>query len=138
VYAGWLFSQDFFRKREYRKMGLASLEHTVRFLEGYFRRRDANDLLVMLWTWQHADISANERYKGDFAAALGAIRARAIVMPCETDLYFRVRDNELEVAQMPNAELRPIPSIWGHVAAFGANPVDNQFIDAVLKELLSR
>jgi homoserine O-acetyltransferase len=44
--------------------------------------------------------------------------ARAIVMPGETDLYFRVRDNELKVDQMPNAELRPIPPIWGHMAAF--------------------
>ena len=117
--SGWVFSQDFFREQEYRKMGLASLEDTLRFLEGYFRRRDANDLLAMLWTWQHADISANERYNGDFAAALRAITARAIVMPGETDLYFRVRDNELEVAQMPNAKLRPIPSIWGHVAGLG-------------------
>jgi homoserine O-acetyltransferase len=90
VYAGWLFSQDFFREQEYRKMGLFSIEDTVRFLEGYFRRREANDLLAMLWTWQHADISANSLYEGDFVAALGAIRARAIVMPCETDLYFRV------------------------------------------------
>ena len=136
VYAGWVFSQDFFREQEYRKMGLASVEDTVRFLEGYFRRRDANDLLAMLWTWQHDDISANERYKGDFAAALRAITARAIVMPGETDLYFRVRDNELEVEQMPNAELRPIPSIWGHMAAFGANPPDNACIDTALKELL--
>ena len=136
VYAGWLFSQDFFREQEYRKIGLASLEDTVRFLEGYFRQRDANDLLAMLWTWQHADISANARYQGDCAAALGAIKARAIVMPGETDLYFRVRDNELEVAQMPNAALRPIPSIWGHAAAFGVNPPDNAFIDAALNELL--
>lgn len=137
VYAGWVFSQDFFRDQEYRKMGLVSLEDTVRFLEGYFRRRDANDLLAMLWTWQHADISANEIYKGDFPAALKAIKARAIVMPGETDLYFRVRDNELEVAQMPNAELRPIPSIWGHVAGLGINPPDNAFIDAALHELLA-
>jgi len=137
VYAGWLFSQDFFREQEYRKMGLASLEDTVRFLEGYFRQRDANDLLAMLWTWQHADISANERYKGDFAAALGAITARAIVMPGATDLYFRVRDNELEVAQMPQAELRVIPSIWGHLAAFGVHPPDNAFIDAALNALLA-
>lgn len=137
VYAGWLFSQDFFREQEYRKMGLASLEDTVRFLEGYFRQRDANDLLAMLRTWQHADISANEIHKGDFAVALGAIQARAIVMPGETDLYFRVRDNELEVKQMPNAELRPIPSIWGHMAAFGVNPPDNEFIDAALNELLA-
>jgi homoserine O-acetyltransferase/O-succinyltransferase len=89
------------------------------FLEGYFRRRDANDLLAMLWTWQHADISDNGRQQGDFTAALGAIKARAIVMLGTTDLYFRVRDNELEVEQMPNAELRPIPSIWGARGGLG-------------------
>ena len=137
VYAGWVFSQDFFREHEYRKMGLASMEDAIRFMDGYFRRNDANDLLAMLWTWQHADISANGKYNGDFAMALGAIRARAIVMPCETDLYFRMRDNQLEVELMPNAELRPIPSIWGHVAPFGANPPDNDFIDAALRELLA-
>ena len=118
-------------------MGFTSLEDSVRFLEGYFRRRDANDLLAMLWTWQHADISANKSYRGDFAAALGAIKARAIVMPGETDLYFRVRDNELEVEQMPHGELRPIPSIWGHVAGLGVNPSDNALIDAALHELLA-
>ena len=59
-----------------------------------------------------------------------------MMMPGDTDLYFRVRDNELEVEQMPNAELRPIPSIWGHVAGMGINPPDNEFIDAALKELL--
>jgi len=137
VYAGWAYSQDFFREQEYRKLGLASMEDTVRVMEGRFRARDANDLLAMLWTWQHADISANEVYKGDFAAALSGIRCRAIVMPSETDLYFRVRDNELEVKQMANAELRPIPSIWGHAAGGGANPPDNAFIDAALKELLA-
>jgi homoserine O-acetyltransferase len=90
----------------------------------------------MLWTWQHADLSANHIYKGDFVAALRAIKARAIVMPGDQDLYFRVRDNELEVAQMPNAELRPIPSIWGHAAGFGVHPPDNEFIDVALNELL--
>jgi homoserine acetyltransferase len=67
----------------------------------------------------------------------GALNAaRDNVMPTETDLYFRLRDNEMEVAQMPNAELRPIPSIWGHVAAFGAYPPDNQFMHRALNELL--
>lgn len=137
VYAGWLFSQDFFREHEYRKMGLASLEDTVRSLEDNFCKQDANNLLTMLWTWQHADISANDRFNGDFAAALGAISARAIVMPCATDLYFRVRDNELEVERMPHAEVRPITSIWGHAAASGVHPPDNAFIDAALYELLT-
>jgi homoserine O-acetyltransferase len=58
-------------------------------------------------------------------------------MPCETDLYFRVRDNQLEVAQMPNAELRPIPSIWGHAAGGGLNPADSAFIDVALNALLA-
>src|SRR5437870_10553039 len=75
VYAGWAFSQDFFREQEYRRIGLDSMEDTVRFLEGYFRRSDANDLLAMLSTWQHADISANTRFSGNFAGALRAIKA---------------------------------------------------------------
>ena len=125
VYAGWVYSQDFYRDHEYRKMGLTSIEDVLRFSEARYRSRDANDLLAMLWTWQHADISANPRFNGDLAAALRAITARAIVMPSATDLYFRVRDNELEVARMPNAELRPIPSTWGHAAGRGTNPPDN-------------
>ena len=137
VYAGWVYSQDFYREGEYRKLGLASIEDVLRASEVRYGQRDANDLLAMLWTWQHADISANPRFNGDLAAALGAITARAIVMPGSTDLYFRVRDNELEVAHMPNAELRPIPSIWGHAAGRGLNPPDNAFIDDSLRELLA-
>ena len=136
VYAGWVYSQDFYRVREHVKMGLQTIDDVFRFSEARYQSRDANDLLAMLWSWQHADIAASPRFNGDFGAALAAIRARAIVMPSETDLYFRVRDNEIEVSQMPNAELRPIPSIWGHAAGRGANPVDNAFIDAALRELL--
>jgi homoserine O-acetyltransferase len=137
VYAGWVYSQDFYRDQEYRKMGLSSIEDVMRFSEARYRARDANDLLAMLWTWQHADVSANPRFDGNLNAALGAITCRAIVMPGATDLYFCVRDCELEVQRMPNAVLRPIPSTWGHAAGRGTNPADNQFIDAALKELLS-
>ncbi len=136
VYAGWVYSQDFYRDAEYRALGLESIEDVLRASEARYRSRDANNLLAMLWTWQHADISANPAFKGDLPKALGAITARAIVMPGATDLYFRVRDNELEVAHMPHAELRPIPSTWGHTAGRGTNPRDNAFVDAALRELL--
>jgi len=93
----------------------------------------------MLWTWQHADISANELYGGDLGKALGAITADAMVMPSETDLYFTVEDNRREVARMPRAELRPIPSIWGHRAGNPVlNPEDAKFIDDSIRELLAR
>ena len=57
----------------------------------------------------------------------------------ETDLYFTVEDNRREVALMPKAELRPIPSIWGHRAGNPAqNPEDAKFIDDAVRELLAR
>ena len=103
VYAGWALSQAFFRDALYTMLGLDSVEAVVGLVYDYFARRDTNDLLGMLWTWQHADISKNNRFDGDFAAALSAISARAIVMPGSTDLYFTVADSEIEVSHMPNA-----------------------------------
>lgn len=139
VYAGWAVSQAFYREEVYRDIGYSSLEdYLVAFWEGRRLEADANDLLAMIGTWQRADISANHVYNGDFGAALGAITARAMVMPGRTDLYFPPEDNALEVARMPNAELRPIESIWGHLAGGpGFNPPDAAFVDAALRELLA-
>ena len=139
VYAGWGFSQPFYREKLYEQLGYSSLEDfLVAFWEGFFLARDANNLLAMLWTWQQGGISDNELYNGDFEKALGSITAKAIVMPGQTDLYFPPEDNEYEVSCMPNAECRPIPSIWGHFAGGpGLNEVDIKFIDDALKELLA-
>jgi homoserine O-acetyltransferase len=58
-------------------------------------------------------------------------------MPAEKDLYFPPEDNAYEVRHMPNAELRVIPGVWGHFAGGGENPVDTDFIDAGLRDLLA-
>ncbi len=140
VYAGWGLSQAFYRQElDLKALGYSSLEDfLVAFWEGFFLPKDANNLLAMLWTWQHGDISANTLYGGDFSKALGAITARAYVMPGQTDLYFPPEDSEIEVSHMPNAKLIPIPSVWGHFAGGpGTNPVDVRFIDARLSELLA-
>lgn len=140
IYAGWALSQAFYREELWRGLGHGSLEDfLVGAWEGQFRRRDANDLLAQIWTWQHADISDNELYRGDLAAALGAITARALILPGRTDLYFRVADNEREVALLPDAELRPIPSIWGHRAGNPRdNPEDAAFLRTAVADLLAR
>ncbi len=139
VYAGWAVSQAFYREEVYLDIGYSSLEdYLVAFWEGRRLGADANDLLAMIWTWQNGDISANEVYKHDFERALGAIKAKAMVMPGRTDLYFPPEDNEYEVAHMPNAEFRPIESIWGHLAGGpGFNPPDAKFVDDALKEVLA-
>lgn len=141
VYAGWAMSQTFYREElDQRALGFASLEDfIVGFWEEAFLNVDANDLLAMLWTWQHGDISDNDLYRGDFAKALSSIRARAYVMPGETDLYFPPRDGEIEVEHMSDAELHVIPSVWGHLAGGPAvNPTDSAFIKSRLSELLAQ
>jgi homoserine O-acetyltransferase len=140
IYAGWALSQAFYREELYRTIGFSSLEDfLIAGWEANYLRRDANNLLAMIWTWQHADISANELYGGDLAKALGAISATALIMPSTTDLYFTVADNEREVVHLRHAELRPIPSIWGHRAGNPTqNPEDDDFIDRAVKELLGR
>ena len=138
VYAGWALSQAFYREELWRGLGYGGLEQfLVESWEAQFLRRDANDLLAQIWTWQHADISGNELYGGDLEAALGAIRAKALILPGETDLYFRVADNAREVARMPDAELRPIPSIWGHRAGNPRDtPQDAAFLRGAVAGLL--
>ena len=139
VYAGWALSQTFYRDELWRATGASSVEDfLVSNWEGSMLKRDPDNLLSHLWAWQNADISANEMYSGDFALALGAITARALILPGATDLYFQVEDNRREVTMMANAQLRVIPSDWGHRAGMPANsPVDLAFIEAALTELLS-
>jgi homoserine O-acetyltransferase len=139
VYAGWGFSQAFYWDEVYHEMGYSSLEDfLVGFWEGFFLdNRDANNLLTMLWTWQNGDIGKTSGFGGDYEKALASIEAKAIVMPAEKDLYFPPEDEEYAVGRMPNAELRVIPGVWGHFAGGGINPVDTEFIDDVLKELLA-
>lgn len=79
----------------------------------------------MLWTWQHGDIGAHPLYAGSsqrdkpssqggrkgargdgaevgdkdeeaFKRALKGIKAKTLIMPCKTDLYFPPEDSEIE------------------------------------------
>ena len=118
-------------------MGMESVEDVVSFMKGYFGRREPNDLIAMIETWQSADIAYNNLHKGDFEGALRSISCKAIVMPSRTDLYFRVEDSENEVKHMPNAELRVIDSKFGHVAGSGMDPVGKRGIGLAIKDLLS-
>lgn len=138
VYAGWAYSQTFYRDGLYRKLGFESAEDLlVDWENDHARNWDANDLLAKLWTWQHADIGASPGYGGDFTRALQAIQARAIVIACSDDLYFRPADNAIEVEAMPNAELRVFDSPWGHcVANPGNEPAFERFLDDAVSELL--
>lgn len=118
IYAGWGLSQDFYREELFRTaLGASDLEAFLRSdWEDMFCAHRAENLYSQALTWQEADISANPEYGRDLPTALKAIQARVLLVPSETDLYFRVADNAAELKHLAKGELRPIPSIWGHRA----------------------
>ena len=141
IYAGWGLSQEFYRAGLHRDaLGAPDLKTYIRtdWSEPFMGRRAAN-LYAQALAWYHGDISDNALYRGDFAAALQAIRARVMLLPSETDLYFRVADNAAELKQLAAGSLRPIPSVWGHQAGNPSrNPADAQFISTNVREWLER
>lgn len=139
VYAGWAYSQEFYRDKHYRALGYQSIEQLlVDWEDDHVANWDANDLLAKIWSWQHCDISANPTYRGDFRAALGAIEARTIVISCQQDLYFTPEDNRLEVLEMRNAQLCVFDSPFGHcVASPGNDQLFERYLDEKIADLIT-
>jgi homoserine O-acetyltransferase len=138
VYAGWAFSQPFYKRELYRQLGFGSLEDFITgFWEKRFVRRDANNLLSMLRTWQLNDVGATPGFDGSKERGLGSIKARATVLAGETDLYFTPEDVEADAACVPGARFRVIRSLWGHMAGSGLNPADSEFIGQEIRALLA-
>jgi homoserine O-acetyltransferase len=139
IYAGWALSQTFYRRELWRGLGFKDLEDfLVRSWEAGFLRRDMRDLLAQLWTWQAGDISANDLFRGDLEMALSSIKAKVLLMPSATDLYFQTDDNRAELPHLKHGRLAEIPSVWGHRAG---NPRDNKedqaFVDREVEALLA-
>ncbi|KAE9405211.1 homoserine acetyltransferase family protein [Gymnopus androsaceus JB14] len=139
VYAGWGFSQTFYRQKIYESvLGFKGLEDfLVNFWEKWATSKDPENLLAMVYTWQAADCSKQEPYNGDFRAAMQAIKAKMLVLPGKTDLYFPPEDSEIEVENMREGvgKMMVIPSVWGHWAGGpGGSLEDVQWLDERLRE----
>ncbi|CZR66135.1 probable homoserine acetyltransferase family protein [Phialocephala subalpina] len=140
VYAGWGFSQAFYREKLYEKvLGFKDLEDfMVGFWEKWALSKDPENMLVMLYTWQAGDCSKQEPYNGDFRAAMQGIKAKTLVLPGKTDLYFPPEDSEIEVGNMKEGvgKLDVFPSIWGHWAGGpGDSKDDVEWLDEKLREI---
>jgi len=135
IYAGWAFSEPFYRLEKYRLFGARSAEEFIElFWDAFYLKNDANDLLAQFSTWLHNDLGDHPNFGGDFDAALGAISARTIIIQAETDRYFPPVDSDYEASKIPDARVQRIDTDWGHMAPF--NPDDQVVIDAALRELL--
>ncbi|KAF2714888.1 homoserine acetyltransferase family protein [Pleomassaria siparia CBS 279.74] len=143
VYAGWGFSQAFYREKLYETaLGFKDLDDfLVNFWEAWACSKDPENMLVMAHTWQAADVSQQEPYNGDFKKAMEGIKAKTLVLPSKTDLYFPPEDSEIEVASMKPGigELKVFPSIWGHWAGGpGDSSEDVKWLDDNLREFFAK
>ena len=138
VYAGWAFSQNFYREKLYKKIGYKDVKSLLDdWANDHAKNWDANNLLCKLKTWQLNDISNNSLYKGNYIKSLKSIKAKTILMPCNQDLYFRTEDNMIEKRYIKRVSLRPVNSAYGHCVANPGN--DKNFekkLDKNIKELL--
>jgi homoserine O-acetyltransferase len=136
IYAGWAFSEPFYREEVFRAFGDRDAEQFIElFWDAFIFKNDPNDLLAQLWTWWHNDLGDHADFGGDFHKALGAITARTIILNAETSRYFPPVDAEYEASRIRGAESRAISTTWGHMAP--VNPADQAFIDTALRELLT-
>jgi len=137
VYSAWAYGQTWYRQHGYLFDGkYADLESFLRGAwEGRFLAWDANDLVTLLGTWSAGDISLI-RDGGDYEKALKGVKAKALIMPSKTDLYFPPEDSEIEVSYLPNAKLVVMDTVWGHTAGGGSNVKDIMFLEAQIGEFL--
>ena len=136
VYAGWGFSQPFYKRELYRQMGFSSLEDFLTgFWEKRYMHRDANNLLSMLRTWQLNDVGATPGFGGSAERALSAIKAKAAVMAGQTDLYFTPEANRGRRGTYSRLRF-PRDSVGGVTWPGPASTADSQFIEDEIKALL--
>jgi len=139
VWAGWLFSQEWWRRELWRSepsLGSSFPQVMEHFRTSFIPGADANNLILQMRTWETHDVGGTARFGGDVEAALRSIKAQVLYMPSETDLYFPLTDARYEAALIPHCQLVPIPSLWGHPAGAGASPEDARFLNDHVERFL--
>jgi homoserine O-acetyltransferase len=137
IYAGWGFSQPFYKQERWKQLGFTSLEDfLVGFWEAFFLKRDPRNLLALIWTWQNGDISKNPKFNGNWIQALESIQAKVLILSPEIDLYFPKEDNFEEAKYIKNCKVEIIKGVWGHFSGGGIHMEDTLFIDDQIKKFL--
>lgn len=93
----------------------------------------------MLGMWQRGDVArCVEGVEGDLGKAIGSIKTKVLLMPCETDQYFRPYVSEREQKSLRDGTVAVVPSIWGHIVGGGADKNATAWMDSKPSSFLSQ
>ncbi|MGJ3647861.1 alpha/beta fold hydrolase [Sphingomonas sp. GlSt437] len=140
IWAAWLFSQAWWREELWRANAPAGATFRTVFdglYKDFIPGADANDLILQMRTWEAHDIGTTPGYDNDIKKALAAINVPVLYMPSASDLYFPVDDARYEAGFIPNVQLVPLPSLWGHTAGAASNPADGRFLNEHIAAFLN-
>jgi homoserine O-acetyltransferase/O-succinyltransferase len=97
---------------------------------------DATDWLYQSWAYQAHDVGTTPDFKGNTAAALSSIQARAMILAPPLDLLNPAHCAQEAADGIPGAVLVEIPSIQGHQSATSLKPADAQFLNEEVSDFL--
>ena len=120
AYSAWLTSAEWFDQGLYSELGFNNLQDwDKQVTEVGYEGWHPDDLLCKLRMWQEGNVSICIDGASSVEEALTHIKARVLLMPCQTDQYFKWEVSERESQHLSNVELTVIPSVWGHIAGVG-------------------
>jgi homoserine O-acetyltransferase/O-succinyltransferase len=104
---------------------------------------DANDWIAQTWAYDRHNvgdtpIDGKPVFGGDHIKALHSIKAKALLMSGELDLYNPVEEGIEAATAIPDGRHVTIPSVQGHVAASaGYKPADVEFINETVRAFIA-
>ena len=104
---------------------------------------DANDWIAQTWAYDRHNVGdtlvdGKPAFGGDPVRALRTVKAKALLMSGELDLYNPVEDGIAAAAAIPDGRHVTIPSVQGHVAAAaGFKPADVEFVNATVTAFMA-
>ncbi|KAF4466292.1 hypothetical protein FALBO_6852 [Fusarium albosuccineum] len=138
AYSAWLTSPEWFEQEQYKSLGYETLSAWDYEVAGTnYSSWHPDDLLSKIAMWQRGDITSLCGPKDEsLPQALSRIKAHVLLMPCQTDQYFRREASEKQSDSIPHATLKIIPSVWGHLAGLGVNAADKEWMNEAIADFL--
>ncbi len=97
---------------------------------------DANDWISQTYAYDAFNVG-NSTFHGDWKAALGSIKAKALLMGGPLDLLNPAEEVVRAAQAIPGAVHVTIPSKQGHFAASSFNATDVQFMNGIVAAFIS-
>ncbi len=101
---------------------------------------DANDWIYQTWAYDRHDVGGTPGFNGDTAKALGAIKAKTLILVGSKDLLnpeWEPRDAARNIRDARVVTISP-GTVTGHASAGGIFPADVEFLNREIAEFLNQ